>query len=158
MDRKIPFAAAAVSVQRHLGDTGIIRKNLYLLHCGTGAYGRDANGLEHSFLAYPTSCKRPPERRLSRQYEISAILKLGEMKVSFSVSTEEINSVLDCQLLELPRKPRKRTSINAISGRRSRYLEFLFDPLDFREILLHLGWLVLLERVTTRLLVRQSAC
>jgi hypothetical protein len=71
------------------------------------------------------------------------------MKVWFSVGTEDINSVLDCQLLELPRRHRKCTLINANSGHQFRDLECLFDRLDVSEILLHLGWLVLLERVTT---------
>ena len=44
--------------------------------------------------------------------------------------------------------------INSNSGRRSVDLEGLFDHLDVREILLHLGKLVL-ERVTAHLLVRR---
>jgi hypothetical protein len=28
-----------VSVQRHLGNTGLVRKNLDTLHCGTGDFG-----------------------------------------------------------------------------------------------------------------------
>lgn len=68
MDRRNPLRRRrrlCVSVQRHLGNTGLIRKNLDLLHCRTGAFGQDAEGLEHSLLAYPASCKRRPERRLS---------------------------------------------------------------------------------------------
>ena len=33
--------------------------------CRTGAFGRDAEGLEHGFLAHAASCQRSPERRLS---------------------------------------------------------------------------------------------
>jgi hypothetical protein len=42
----------------------------------------------------------------ARQYAISASVKLREMKVWFSVDTEEVNSASDSQLLQLPRKSR----------------------------------------------------
>ena len=66
------------------------------------------------------------------------------MKVWFLVGTESISSALDSQLLELSRKRRKCTLINANSGGQSRDLECL-NRLDVRENLLHHGWLVLLE-------------
>jgi hypothetical protein len=43
------------------------------------------------------------------------------------------------------------------AGRRSRDLERFFNRLDARQILLHLGRLVLLERVANRLLITRSA-
>ena len=58
------------------------------------------------------------------------------MKVWFLVGTEDINPVLDCQLLDLSSED---------------------ESLDVRGILLHLCWLVLFERVTSRLPVRRSA-
>src|SRR5229473_2165988 len=67
VDRRSSFRrcrSLSLSVQRHLGNTGLVRKNLDILHRRTCAFGRNAKRLEHSFLAYPARCKRRPEGRL----------------------------------------------------------------------------------------------
>jgi hypothetical protein len=89
----------------------------------------------------------------ARQYAISASVKLREINVWFSVGTEDISSAQNCHLREFVRIDRKCTLINANSSCRSRNLECLLDRPDVREVRLHLSWLVLFERVATRLLV-----
>lgn len=43
----------SLSVQRHLRNTSLIRKNLNLLHRCTRTFGGNAKRLEHSFLTHP---------------------------------------------------------------------------------------------------------
>ena len=51
----------------------------------------------------------------ARQYAISAVVKLREINVSFSVGTEEINSTFNCQRRKHPGY-RKHTLVNANPG------------------------------------------
>jgi hypothetical protein len=80
MDRRNSIrrcCSLCVSVQRHLGNTGLIRKNLDLLHCRTGAFGRDAKGLEHSFLCLPGELQMTPGK--TAEHDICN-LSIGEIE------------------------------------------------------------------------------